>query len=114
MSNPDFSRSKALNNIPQRKLQSILSSIESSSEDLQSKNIKMIAVNRYYESNIPIDYWSLKMEKDFHGDPRLLNKYQEYTKDLKQSYLSGDSICFAGNHGVGKTFVSVSILKLIL
>ena len=51
------------------------------------------------------------MEKDFHGDPRLLNKYQEYTKDLKQSYLSGDSICFAGNHGVGKTFVSVSILK---
>jgi len=111
MSTQDFLRSKSLNNIPQRKLQHIVSSIESSNEELSKKNIKLIAINRYAESNIPIEYWSLKMEKDFHGDQRLLDKYVEYTKDLKQSYINGSSLCFAGTHGVGKTMTVTSILK---
>ena len=110
MNNPDFSRSKALNNIPQRKFQEIINSINKE-EDLHSKNVKLIAVNRYAESNIPIEYWTLKMEKDFHGDNRLLNKYNEYVIDLKKSYLDGTSICFAGSHGLGKTFTISSILK---
>lgn len=111
MSYPDFSRSKAFNNVPSKKLQEILSSIEKSNEDLTSKNVKMIAVNRYAESNIPIEYWGLKMEKNFHGDERLLKKYNEYTNDLKKSYLEGSSICFAGSHGLGKTLTVCSILK---
>lgn len=111
MSNPDFLRSKALNNIPQRKLQEILHSIESSEEEPAKKHVKLIAVNRYAESNIPIEYWSLKMEKDFTGDIKLLNKYIEYTSDLKLSYNIGSSICFAGGHGLGKTFTITSILK---
>jgi DNA replication protein DnaC len=111
MNNPDFSRSKALNNIPQRKFQEIISSINKSEEDFNSKNIKLIAVNRYAESNIPIEYWNLKMEKDFYGDNRLLNKYNEYVLDLKKSYLDGNSICFAGSHGLGKTFTISCILK---
>lgn len=111
MSYPDFSRSKAFNNVPYKKLQEILSSIEKSNEDLIFKNVKMIAVNRYAESNIPIEYWGLKMEKNFHGDERLLKKYNEYTNDLKKSYLEGNSICFAGSHGLGKTLTVCSILK---
>lgn len=107
----DFLRSKCLNNIPQRKLQDIVSSVESSTDDFSTKNIKLIAINRYAESNIPVEYWSLKMEKDFHGDPKLLDKYIEYTQDIKQSYINGSSICFAGSHGVGKTMTITSILK---
>lgn len=111
MSSQDFLRSKNLNNIPQKKLQEILSSISKSEEDLHNKNIKLIAINRYAESNIPIEYWTLKMEKDFHGDTRLLTKHNEYVEDLKKSYLEGSSICFAGSHGLGKTFTVCSILK---
>jgi DNA replication protein DnaC len=107
----DFSRSRALNNIPQKKLKDILYSIECSESDIQSKHVKLMAVNRYAESNIPIEYWGLKMEKDFQGDNRLLTKYVEYTQDLKQSYLDGISICFAGSHGLGKTMTITCILK---
>lgn len=107
----DFSRSQALNNIPTRKLQNFLTTIEESNDSQEIKHVKLIAANRYAESNIPFEYWTLKMEKDFHGDPRLLNKYEEYIKDLKQSYINGSSICFAGGHGLGKTFTVTSILK---
>jgi DNA replication protein DnaC len=111
MDSLDFARSKALNSIPQKKLLDILSSIEHSNDDPSTKTIKMIAVNRYAESNIPIEYWSLKMERDFKGDPKLLEKYNEYTADIKSAYLNGTSICFAGSHGLGKTFTISCILK---
>jgi hypothetical protein len=102
MDNLDFSRSRALNNIPKRKLHEKLAEISSTDEDIKIKNVKLIAINRYAESNIPIEYWGLKMEKDFTGDQRLLTKYNEYCADLKQSYRDGVSICFAGGHGRGK------------
>lgn len=107
----DFSRSRALNNIPPRKLQEALSAIENSKDDLQTKSVKLTAVNRYAESNIPIEYWTLKMERDFRGDQRLLSKYTEYTSDLKSAYINGNSVCFAGNHGLGKTMTATCILK---
>ena len=50
----DFLKSQALNNIPKRKLQEALSAIENSQDDLTTKSVKMIAINRYAESNIPI------------------------------------------------------------
>lgn len=111
MSTQDFSRSNALNNIPKKKLLDWLSVIESSTDDLQERTVKLIAINRYAESNIPIEYWSLKMERDFKGDPRLLAKYNEYISDLKSSYLNGTSICFGGGHGLGKTLTATCILK---
>jgi len=111
MSTPDFSRSNALNNIPKKKLIDWLSVIDSSTDDLQAKTVKLTAINRYAESNIPIEYWSLKMERDFKGDPRLLTKYNEYISDLKASYLNGTSICFGGGHGLGKTMTVTCILK---
>lgn len=107
----DFSRSKSLNNIPNKKIQNYIQSIENSDDPIEAKQIKITAINRYAESNIPIDYWNLKMEKDFHGDLRLLNKYNEYVKDIKSSYITGSSICFAGNHGTGKTMTICNILK---
>ena len=107
----DFSRSPALNNIPKKKLRDWLSTIEASTEDVKDRSVKLIAINRYAESNIPIEYWSLKMDRDFFGDPRLLAKYEEYIADLKASYINGVSICFAGAHGVGKTMAVTCILK---
>jgi DNA replication protein DnaC len=107
----DFTRSRALNNIPAKKLQEELNNIQNSSDALDVKNVKLIAVNRYAESNIPIEYWKLKMEKDFIGDPRLKAKYDEYVSDIKASYISGNSICLAGGHGLGKTMTITCILK---
>lgn len=114
MESLELQRSKSLNNIPQKKLEYFLRKIESSSDDPKSKYIKSIAINRYAESNIPIEYWTLKMESDFQGDPRLLAKYNEYIKDIKESYLNGTSICFAGNNGLGKTLTQCSILKKVV
>ena len=111
MDSLDFARSKALNSIPKKKLLEVLSVIENGNDTQQDKTIKMIAVNRYSESNIPIEYWTLKMERDFHGDPRLLTKYNEYVSNLKDVYINGNSICFAGGHGLGKTMIVTCILK---
>ena len=106
MDSLDFSRSQALNNIPQKKLAEYLSAIENGGGSQESKTIKLIAINRYAESNIPIEYWSLKMERDFQGDPRLLAKYNEYVADLKASYISGQSICFACSCELNKSISS--------
>lgn len=111
MDNQDFSRSRALNNIPGKKLADEIVKIESGSDSIQDKSVKLTAINRYAESNIPLEYWSLKMEKDFVGDPRLRTKYEEYVIDIRTSYLRGTSICFAGNHGLGKTMTATCILK---
>lgn len=111
MDTQDLARSRALNNIPSRKVAEALSAVEKSEEPLEHKHVKLIAINRYAESNIPMEYWTLKMERDFKGDPRLFSKYEEYVKDIKQSYITGSSICFAGGHGLGKTMTLTSILK---
>lgn len=107
----NFVRCPGLNNIPKKKLLDILSQIQNADLSLQDKHVKLTAINRYAESNIPIEYWSLKMERDFIGDPRLLKKYNEYINNLKQSYLLGASICFAGSHGLGKTMTVACVLK---
>ena len=107
----DFTRSRALNNIPSKRLQEYLENIDTLPMTEEQKMYYKIAVNRWAESNIPIEYWKLKMEKDFIGDPRLKQKYDEYVKDIKQSYITGNSICLAGNHGVGKTMAVNCILK---
>ena len=111
MENLDFVRCRALSGIPQRKLQEAIKLINDSSDDLQTKATRLTAINRYAESNIPLEYWTLRMDRDFKGDPRLLTRYNEYVKDLKVAYASGTSICFAGSHGCGKTFSITAILK---
>lgn len=103
--NMDFSRSESLNNVPKKKLKIVLDSID------ESDVYKRIAINRFAESNIPIEYWFLKMETDFHGDKNLLAKYNDYVSDIKKSYIEGTSICFGGSHGVGKSMTVSCILK---
>ena len=110
MSLKDFTRSCALNNIPKTKIELTIQKIKESKSQEEYQLIST-AFTRYASSNIPIQYWSLRMEKCFSGDQRLLQKYNEYITDIKQSYLSGKSICFAGNHGLGKTLTSCCILK---
>ena len=104
-------RNKSLNNIPPKKLDEIIKSIENSDDTDQNKRVKNIAINRYAESNIPIEYWFLKIEKDFEPESNLLSVYNSYVSDLKKSYVNGTSICFAGSHGLGKTYCVSSILK---
>ena len=109
----DFTRSKALNNIPNKKIQDELNAINSSNDAPNVKYIKSVAINRYAVSNIPVEYWYLKMDKDFVGDERLKITYDDYVKDIDKSYTSGSSLCLAGTHGVGKSFVSTCILKKV-
>jgi DNA replication protein DnaC len=108
---PELIRSRALNSIPPRKLHEALEAIKASQDEPAMQSAKLIAINRYAESNIPIEYWTLKMDRDFKGDPRLLNKFNEYVADLKESYVNGASVCFAGGHGLGKTMTICCILK---
>lgn len=120
----DFERSKSLNNIPHRKLNEHLLALDSQLQLEDAKSIvarnlrnKKIAYNRYYESNIPIEYWDLKMEEHFKGDEKLLNLYNSITSNkegkdtYKDYYIQGTCLCFAGKHGCGKTFTSTAILK---
>jgi DNA replication protein DnaC len=114
MEGPNFTRSTALNNIPAKKLQDVLDTIQSSADTTEIKSTKLTAILRYAESSIPIEYWSFRMDKDFVGDPRLKQKYDEYVLDVRQSYISGKSICFAGAHGVGKSSITTCILKKVV
>lgn len=118
----DFIRSKSLNNVPARKLKDKQLEYLAKCEECKNKegiesglckkcsNI-ITVLTRYYESNIPVEYWSLKMDKDFVGDKRLLEKYNELASNIRKCFLDGTSICFAGGLGVGKSMTTTSILK---
>lgn len=111
-------RSKALNNIPKGKHFTKIAEVIEVCEVCSKKSIKVgkslevglctkcritvTAFNRYYEANIPIEYWDLKMDKDFVGWEGLRDKYNSYASDIKKAYVTGNSICFAGMHGLGK------------
>lgn len=69
----------------------------------------IIAYNRYYEANIPLEYWNLKMSSSFPED--LFTYYNNYTKDLAKVYDNGQSVCLCGSHGIGKTTLLTNILK---
>lgn len=51
------------------------------------------------------------MDRDFHGDDVLLEKYKEITLDIRKSYQDGVAYCFAGSHGLGKSMLVCNILK---
>lgn len=105
-----FQHSKSLNNIPVKKLEVKIEEIKASNADDKIKTYKIISLNRFSESNVPIEYWDLWMS-DFKGDKILLEKYNEYILDLKKSYINGKSMCFCGSHGVGKSMTLTNILK---
>lgn len=67
-------------------------------------------IDKMGEANIPVGYWFLTM-KDFEGSKKLGEVVQDYTSNIQKYYMSGKSICFAGNQGTGKTMSSICILK---
>jgi DNA replication protein DnaC len=108
--NKDFIRSACLNNVPSKKVKERLL-ITETDPDFAKQSIKTSAITRFAESNIPVEYWDLKMDSNFTGFPGLLTKYNEYSADLKLAYTTGASFCLAGQHGVGKTMTVCCILK---
>lgn len=74
---------------------------------------KEMLIDAMSDANIPSGYWSCSMNK-FTGTKLIKDIYDEYTKDIKNTYTSGKSICLAGNQGVGKTMAAVCILKKVI
>ena len=110
---------KVFQNIPRKKLDEAFDKIQSTflnkaDSTITPQGAKLLeAVERYYNSNIPVDYWFRDMY-DFKGDAVLKARYDEISKDVKKSYENGVSICFAGNHGSGKTMTCTCILKRVV
>jgi DNA replication protein DnaC len=67
-------------------------------------------VDKMEEANIPMGYWFLNM-KSFQGSDRLREIVDSYIEHVQENYMSGASVCFAGNQGTGKTMSSICILK---
>ena len=70
-------------------------------------------IDKLEESNVPIGYWFLNM-KEFKGEKKLGEVVNEYIENIQEKYMLGESICFAGNQGTGKTMSSICILKAAL
>ena len=102
---------QALRNVPKLKLDDAIHEIDLKYSDFNKRSLLKKALNRYYDANIPVKYWTLEMDKDYSGDPELLSYYHDVTKDLRLSYKEGKFACFAGSYGRGKTMLTTNILK---
>lgn len=105
--------------IPQRKINDAVEDIKNIHLDhrtgilTQNGSILIDAIHRYAKTNIPVDYWYRDMN-NFDGSKILKDKYQLYASNIQQAYKKGYSVCFAGGHGRGKTFISSCILKRVV
>lgn len=110
----DIQVSNPFLNIPRKKLDDALQDImkyHSQNGILTSDGAKLTEVfYRYYQSNIPVDYWYRDMV-DWQGPSNLQKYYSEITKDIKATFKSGKSACMAGRHGIGKSLACCCILK---
>lgn len=71
---------------------------------------KVMFIDLMADSNIPVKYWFLKF-KDFTGSPILKEFTGNYLENLKDNFLNGQSLCYVGTYGTGKTYSISSILK---
>jgi DNA replication protein DnaC len=69
-------------------------------------------MNRYYDAGIPIEYWLLSMD-DFKGAPELKKAYEFIIGSINDFYDKGTTVCFAGNHGCGKTYTASALLRFV-
>ncbi len=74
-------------------------------------SIRTVAIRRYADANVPVEYWDLSMD-NFHGPGKLKSKYEEIVGNLPEVYKKGYTICLAGQHGVGKTMSLCNIIKV--
>ncbi|SRR6266404_4271178 len=103
---------KALRNVPENKLNILLEELKLDSDADKISTLTKFYI-RCFDANIPIMYWKLQMSK-FNGDQILVNYYNSLTLDLKQTYQSGKTLCFAGSFGRGKTLTVTNILKRVV
>jgi DNA replication protein DnaC len=68
---------------------------------------------RYFEANIPVDYWDREMD-EFIGPKILKKRYEEITADIDKTYEDGLRYCFAGSHGNGKSMCCTNVLKRVV
>lgn len=106
-----LSQCQAIRNVPETKYNMEVKDVDEKIEDLKKRMVAKQLLARYYESNIPIKYWKLDMNKDFSGDANLLEFYNSIKVDIEGCYRKGSSYCFAGAHGRGKTMMVTNILK---
>lgn len=72
--------------------------------------IRTVAIRRFADANIPVEYWDLDMS-EFRGAAKLKAKYEEMIFDLPALYRKGQPICLAGQYGTGKTTTLCNIIK---
>ena len=114
----NYQLSEALRTIPRSKLSHIEQEIISVCKQCcgakkvscDTCGLKMKVLDRYFQSNIPIDFWKKAMDT-FKGDEKAIKIFNEYTKNITDTYNNGVSLCLYGNHGTGKTYFSSAILK---
>lgn len=122
----NFSRSRTLSNIPERKLHERILALVQSCPVCSKRGIEkieqaydglcprcsvlVIAYTRYHQSNIPFEFWDFDM-KTYQGPKELSSLYESITGDLKRAYHSGIALCLAGSYGVGKTSLISCLLK---
>jgi DNA replication protein DnaC len=82
-------------------------------DDLVKRTKIHALIDKMEESNIPIGYWFLTMDK-FDGSPKLKEITDTYISNMRANYMEGHSICLAGSQGTGKTMSSICILKAAL
>lgn len=71
------------------------------------------AFNKYYNANIPVDYWWRDMD-NWSGPNNLKKYYDEISSNIVSAYKEGKRACLASKNGVGKTLLTSCILKRAL
>jgi DNA replication protein DnaC len=65
------------------------------------------------DANIPEAYWALSY-KNFSSTGYIKSSTENYIAHLSERYAEGESLCYAGSPGTGKTMSACTILKAAL
>lgn len=100
-----------LQNIPSKKFDLMLADelCAAKCKACERCNVIQTAFVRYFQANIPIEYWK-STAKSFTG-PLQLKAWIDESADIAAVYKRGETVCLAGNHGIGKTTAGAILLK---
>jgi len=74
----------------------------------KSKDIRKM--KQLVKANIPREFWHISLD-NFDGDPTAMRLVEKYCNDLKMAREKGFGFLFMGANGVGKTSLSIIIMK---
>lgn len=107
--------SNPFHTIPRKKLDEIIVDLKektnNSLEDKRDLSKIIQTFHKYYNANIPVDYWFREIDDKFMGGKGLVKHYNNIAVDIRKAYVKGVKLCFAGVHGSGKTMTCACILK---